>query len=200
MGNFYKTSRSTGDGYTGYCILCMKEKATEHGKGLSPDKRLSKNKADWQKRKNDPEYQKKHAVTQKKWRSDNAELIRERSRQYRKAYRESDPEKARHRNAINNNSARAKRLGVGNTLQYVDWIEQLRRFENACAYCGATNCLLDVDHIVAMHLGGDNEPENTVPACRICNAQKSHRAFEEFCLLRGISQERAEEIKFVASF
>lgn len=40
-----------------------------------------------------------------------------------------------------------------------------------CLYCGATDNLA-VDHIVPLHLGGSNHPQNLAPACGPCNSSK----------------------------
>ena len=51
-----------------------------------------------------------------------------------------------------------------------------------CAYCG---CKLEykdmqVDHVIAVGKGGDNELENLLPACRQCNYDKHKKSIEGF--------------------
>lgn len=53
--------------------------------------------------------------------------------------------------------------------------EILRRDNHACRYCGASapEAALTVDHVVAVALGGSDEPSNLVTACEPCNSGKS---------------------------
>lgn len=51
----------------------------------------------------------------------------------------------------------------------------LRRDNHSCRYCGATapDVKLTVDHVVAVALGGTNDPGNLVAACQPCNSGKA---------------------------
>lgn len=53
--------------------------------------------------------------------------------------------------------------------------EILRRDGHTCRYCGAQapDVVLTVDHVVAVALGGGDDPTNLVTACQPCNAGKS---------------------------
>jgi hypothetical protein len=53
--------------------------------------------------------------------------------------------------------------------------EILRRDNHTCRYCGATapDAQLTIDHVVPVSLGGSDEPDNLVAACKECNAGKS---------------------------
>lgn len=53
--------------------------------------------------------------------------------------------------------------------------EVLRRDGHTCQYCGekAPNVTLHVDHVVPKALGGSDNPDNLVTACRDCNAGKA---------------------------
>lgn len=53
--------------------------------------------------------------------------------------------------------------------------EIYRRDDHTCRYCGARapEATLTVDHIVAVALGGGDDPSNLVTACVDCNAGKS---------------------------
>jgi hypothetical protein len=53
--------------------------------------------------------------------------------------------------------------------------EILRRDNHACRYCGASapEAELVVDHVLAVALGGTDEPGNLVAACQPCNSGKS---------------------------
>lgn len=62
-------------------------------------------------------------------------------------------------------------MAVSKRLRY----EILRRDGNACRYCGgvAPDVQLTIDHVIPAALGGTDDPENLVAACRDCNSGKS---------------------------
>jgi 5-methylcytosine-specific restriction endonuclease McrA len=45
-------------------------------------------------------------------------------------------------------------------------------FGDCCAYCGATEQPLEIDHVIALSRGGAHLPANIRPSCRSCNASK----------------------------
>lgn len=51
--------------------------------------------------------------------------------------------------------------------------EVLRRDDYRCRYCRSTDNPLTVDHVLPVALGGSDNPDNLVAACRDCNAGKS---------------------------
>ncbi len=53
--------------------------------------------------------------------------------------------------------------------------EVLRRDNHACRYCGAMapEAKLTIDHVLPVALGGSDDPDNLVTACRDCNAGKT---------------------------
>lgn len=200
-GNFYKSGKSS-DGYAGYCISCTKEAAKSWQNKLPEDRRRSKSKADWQRRKHDPEAARKHAEQQKLWADKNRATLREKHRAWSKAYKGRDPVRARQQNAVSNNRQRCKRLGYPperNSFQWVDWLAVLDRFEACCAFCGAGDCALDLEHLQPIQHGGANAVGNVVPACRPCNAQKFTRTLDEFAALRGLTAPQLAAIRSVAA-
>lgn len=68
-------------------------------------------------------------------------------------------------------------MSVSKRLRY----EILRRDGHKCRYCGATaaDAPLTVDHVIPVALGGTDEPDNLVAACRPCNAGKSSAKADE---------------------
>jgi hypothetical protein len=62
-------------------------------------------------------------------------------------------------------------LAVSKRLRY----EVLRRDNHACRYCGrnAPEVKLTVDHVLAVALGGTDEPTNLVACCSDCNSGKT---------------------------
>jgi hypothetical protein len=55
----------------------------------------------------------------------------------------------------------------------------LGKFNNCCAYCGATG-KLELDHIVPRSKGGTNSVKNLVLSCRSCNEAKGSLSLKEF--------------------
>jgi 5-methylcytosine-specific restriction endonuclease McrA len=56
----------------------------------------------------------------------------------------------------------------------------LEMWQRRCAYCGAENVPLEIEHIVAQDRGGTNRISNLCLACRPCNQAKGNRPIEEF--------------------
>ena len=56
----------------------------------------------------------------------------------------------------------------------------LAKWDHACAYCGATEVPLNLDHIVPRARGGSNRVSNLACACILCNEEKGARPVEKF--------------------
>lgn len=57
--------------------------------------------------------------------------------------------------------------------------EVFRRDDFTCRYCRGTEGALTVDHVLPVALGGTDDPDNLVAACRDCNAGKSSTSPDE---------------------
>jgi 5-methylcytosine-specific restriction endonuclease McrA len=55
-----------------------------------------------------------------------------------------------------------------------DWQRALAYFDNKCAYCGIDGDLQQ-EHFVPVRDGGNYTPDNIIPACGPCNAEKQGR-------------------------
>lgn len=55
----------------------------------------------------------------------------------------------------------------------------LRRDNFKCAYCGRSDLMLTVDHIIPKAKGGNDSWENLITACTKCNNKKGDRTPEE---------------------
>lgn len=92
-------------------------------------------------------------------------------------------------------------MAVSRRLRY----EILRRDGFTCRYCGAKapDVTLTVDHVLAVALGGGDEPQNLVTACADCNAGKGSSTVDgalvedvdATALLFAKAVERAAEIR-----
>jgi len=56
----------------------------------------------------------------------------------------------------------------------------LEKFGRKCAYCGATDVALEIEHITAKSRGGSNRVSNLCTACHKCNQEKGNQAVQEF--------------------
>lgn len=56
----------------------------------------------------------------------------------------------------------------------------LEKWGRCCAYCGAENTPLEVEHIVARSNGGSDRVSNLTLACRPCNQRKGNQPVEVF--------------------
>lgn len=56
----------------------------------------------------------------------------------------------------------------------------LEKFGRKCAYCGATNMPLEIEHIIPKSRGGSNRASNLTLACNACNQCKGNKTAEEF--------------------
>ncbi len=61
----------------------------------------------------------------------------------------------------------------------------LEKWERCCAYCGAKQVRLEIDHILPKSKGGSDRVSNLTIACRDCNCKKSNYSLQEF--LKGKS-------------
>lgn len=67
----------------------------------------------------------------------------------------------------------------------------LEKWNRKCAYCGATNVPLQVEHIVPKSRGGSDRVSNLTLACRTCNERKGSLTAAEFGY--PMIQERVQE-------
>lgn len=56
----------------------------------------------------------------------------------------------------------------------------LEKFHRKCAYCGAENVPLEIEHIVPKSRGGTNRVSNLTLACHDCNTKKGTQTASEF--------------------
>ncbi len=56
----------------------------------------------------------------------------------------------------------------------------LEKWQRTCAYCGAQNVPLQVEHIIPKAQGGSDRVSNLTLACQPCNQKKGNRALEDF--------------------
>jgi 5-methylcytosine-specific restriction endonuclease McrA len=99
----------------------------------------------------------------------------ERWLRYFKEWKARNPERA----AAYQRAADHRRRSAGAAFTAKEWRELLERYDNRCAYCGATGDL-EADHRIPICRGGSNSIENILPACRRCNRSKFSMTEQEF--------------------
>jgi len=129
----------------------------------------------------DPVYREKCLSANKaaveKYRRKNLALFAERVR----SWQERNKEKRR---VYAIRATHKRRVAVGRRyLSREEIADRLALFGHRCAYCGTAG-KMELDHLNPVSRGGDNDPENIVPACKSCNSSK-HDASIVFWLLRG---------------
>ena len=69
---------------------------------------------------------------------------------------------------------------AGTLYQYEVREYLLQKWNRTCAYCGATDTPLEVEHIVPRSKGGSNRVSNLAIACVPCNQAKSNQDIRDF--------------------
>jgi len=94
------------------------------------------------------------------------------------------------------NSATPRRKPIPKRVRF----EVLRRDNYTCRYCRATDAPLTIDHVVPTVLGGSDNPDNLVAACKDCNAGKTS-SHPDAPLVADVSDDQwrwAQEMEAVA--
>jgi len=64
----------------------------------------------------------------------------------------------------------------------------LEKWARRCAYCGATNVRLQIEHLVPKARGGSNRVSNLTLACESCNLRKGNQTAAEFGFAQLMAQ------------
>ena len=73
------------------------------------------------------------------------------------------------------------------------------KYGGHCAYCGKEIEIKDmqVDHMIPLRLGGDDEMSNYMPACRQCNHYKRGNSLEGFRKMIELIPEKLERDSYI---
>ena len=122
------------------------------------------------------------------WREANPDLAREITRNWRarneerfkansKAWWDANPERA----AEYRHAYRARKKYNGGQFTAEDVLKLFEVQDGKCVYCHRSLLLgYDVDHIIALKLGGANDNTNIQLLCPSCNSRKSALRLDEF--------------------
>jgi 5-methylcytosine-specific restriction endonuclease McrA len=80
----------------------------------------------------------------------------------------------------------------------------LEKWGRKCAYCGAENVPLEIEHIQPKSKDGSNRVSNLTIACTLCNQKKSNRSIEDFLkrkptVLKRIKAQTKKSLKDTAA-
>lgn len=89
----------------------------------------------------------------------------------------ADPVRAAARHLLKSNNTRAKRYGAMGSIKTKEWLDLVKKYNNACACCGLVTHLT-IDHVKPLSLGGSNTIDNVQPLCIRCNGLKHAREID----------------------
>ncbi|MHC5822883.1 MAG: RNA-guided endonuclease IscB, partial [Nostoc sp.] len=106
--------------------------------------------------------------------------------------------------AIQNPEISGKEYQQGELAAYEVREYLLEKWGRKCAYCGAENLPLEVEHIHPKSKGGSDRVSNLALACRACNQAKGSRDIKEFLakkpdILSRILKQAKQPLKDIAS-
>lgn len=129
----------------------------------------------------DPE---KKSTQKRKWRQS------DRARNYDKTRAREAAYQAAHPGVMTDIKRRYKARKRGATSHHTvaEWRELVGLHCGLCFYCGLPK-KLERDHRVPLSRGGNDNIENIMPSCRMCNLRKSARTTREYLAL--LAAERA---------
>jgi 5-methylcytosine-specific restriction endonuclease McrA len=87
------------------------------------------------------------------------------------------------RDRVHRANARTRKLRLGSSLTYSQWIFILEKYKWSCAYCGGPHERLD--HVKPVSRGGGTTRFNVVPSCNSCNSKKSAILLQHNVYSRG---------------
>lgn len=154
--DFWPT-RYSRDGLYAYCRDCSSQQKKNRIENMTHDERRH--------------YQARQRHRNRWWRRLNYRKYLNIQRSYRK----TETYKINH--VVSESRRKSQKLGNGGRLTTEQWRQILRAY-GCCAYCGATDLELTMDHVVPLSKGGPHSPDNVVPACRICNCRKSDKLID----------------------
>lgn len=144
----------------------------------------------------------RHSARIKKWKSENADHLKEYRHQHylknkaeyverAKIQQQRDPEAAERRRAKYEKTEkgreagyngvarrRARKLAAGGSYTRREFRELCAKYDNRCLCCGKQFNELEADHVTPLSKGGSNGIENIQPLCQPCNRKKSDKMID----------------------
>ena len=133
----------------------------------------------------------KRRITDRTYRSENAEIYRQATRKYRRANPEkvdklrrawdkANPEKRRHINSVAGSVRRARERDAPGGHTFRDIESKLELQGGKCYYCKRELKRMHIEHKIPLARGGTNWPANIAIACPRCNRKKHVKTAQEY--------------------
>jgi 5-methylcytosine-specific restriction endonuclease McrA len=134
-------------------------------------------------RKYQEEHKEEISEYKKRWAAENEESVSASKRKHyevnrdeiitrSKKWAESNPEKVRQAKANNSRKRRAARQASLGSFTVEEFEALCDAYGNTCLACGATEAVLEADHVVPLTKGGSDDISNIQPLCGSCNRKK----------------------------
>jgi HNH endonuclease len=188
LADFYENAE-LADGHFNKCKVCVRASTQryrrEHLEQYAQYERARANLPHRveARRKYQEEHKEQIAEYKKRWAAENEDSVSaSRHRHYEnnrdeviarsKKWAENNPEKVRQAKANNIRRRRAARYASRGNFTFREFNELCEHYGNRCLACGATEALLEADHVVPVTKGGSDNIGNIQPLCGSCNRKK----------------------------
>ncbi len=181
-GNFYHVSRKDGDGFSGYCVACTKEKVRVWQKE-NPEALRAYQREQYAKKPKKP-------PRPRKW-ADPRDGLRAASKRFHQKpeFKMEHKQREHLRRAtltrtFTDRNGNIEEMRLSGLFTLDEWEAVVTVFGGRCAYCGREE-KLEIEHMTPLSRGGKHEIGNIVPACKPCNSSKRSKTAEEFAQVLG---------------
>jgi 5-methylcytosine-specific restriction endonuclease McrA len=189
LSEFY-VSKTNVDGRMGKCRLCVASRVCENRrKRLEQYAQYERSRANLPhrieaRRKYQEEHKERLSEYKKSWAANNSQRVAslkrgyyERNRQEvisrSKKWAEENTEKVKVAKVNNRRRRRAAKNASKGHFTVEEFDALCAAYGYACLSCGATDRVLEADHVVPLTKGGSDEISNIQPLCGECNRRKS---------------------------
>ena len=188
LSEFY-VSKTNLDGRMGKCKLCVASRVRENRRErLERYARYERSRASLPhrieaRRKYQEEHKEQISEYKKSWAEINSQRVASLKRDYYERNREEvisrskkwtddNTEKVKAAKANNRRKRRAAKNASGGHFTVEEFDALCSIYGYACLGCGATDRVLEADHVVPLTKGGSDEISNIQPLCGECNRRK----------------------------
>jgi 5-methylcytosine-specific restriction endonuclease McrA len=188
LSEFY-VSKTNADGRMGKCKVCVTSRVRENRrKRLEQYAQHERSRASLPRRiearrKYQEEHKEQISEYKKSWAANNSQRVASLNRDYyernrqevvprSKKWAEEDADKVRVAKANNRRRRRAAKNASKGHFAVEEFDALCPTYGYACLSCGATDRVLEADHVVPLTKGGSDEISNIQPLCGECDRRK----------------------------
>jgi 5-methylcytosine-specific restriction endonuclease McrA len=188
LSEFY-ISKTNLDGRMGKCKLCVASRVRENRRErLEQYGRYERSRANLPHRvearkKYQQEHKEEISEYKQRWTANNGQRVASLKRDYyernrrevisrSKKWAEENADKVRAAKANNRRKRRVAKNAGGGHFTVEEFDALCSAYGYACLSCGATDRVLEADHVVPLTKGGSDEISNIQPLCGECNRRK----------------------------